>query len=182
MSLTLYVGLDDSNHAGKTKGEIDLATFSLLHEDSIVRCFKNTRDYDFAQQWLESKFRTYRFTILFDDKRWGRKDNLVYAAPVLIKHFLLENPAYEIDKLNLYIDGPISSENKNQLREEFSNFPNFVVGNFIKKTRNIKGRVVKRPRCPALVYVADILANRTFQEPFEELLKSKKFVPFPNAS
>jgi len=33
----LYVGLDDSNHAGTNTGEIIVASFSFFHEDGIVR-------------------------------------------------------------------------------------------------------------------------------------------------
>ena len=40
---SLYVGLDDSNHAGTSKGEIIVAVFSPIHEDSLVKGWGNGR-------------------------------------------------------------------------------------------------------------------------------------------
>ena len=49
----LYIGADDSNHAGtNVKGEIVVATFSRLHEDSVVQEFPNRRDSYSTEKWL----------------------------------------------------------------------------------------------------------------------------------
>ena len=65
MGRCLYVGMDDSNHAGEDiKGEINLAVFSFEHDDSVVRTFNNRRDYDFASRYMRNPQRDYRFTIL----------------------------------------------------------------------------------------------------------------------
>ena len=184
MGLCLYVGMDDSNHASnkngaiRLQGEINLATFSFLQEDSIVKYFRNGRDYTFADNWLRGiNLRDYRFTILSDDDRWNRADNLIYSAPILIRRFLRDNQNLNIDALKLYLDGHLSSEGKFRLRSEFKDFSNFVVNNFFKKRINYQRRVEKHPKCPTLVYVADVLANRKLDNSLAELLASPKFVP-----
>ena len=43
MAITVYIGIDDSNHAGTAKGEVIAAVFSFLPEDRIVRQWPNKR-------------------------------------------------------------------------------------------------------------------------------------------
>ena len=180
MAETLCVGMDDSNHAGTTKGEIILATFSFSLEDSVVRTFKNNRDSEYALGWIseQDKRRDYRFTLLFDEEARRRSTNLVYTAPLLIRNFIKDHPETEVDSLKLYLDGPLSLQSKRYLKHEFRDFSDFVVGNFIKKRVNRVGRTMKRPICPPLVYVADIYANRMFYESLNNCLQHPKFIPF----
>ncbi len=43
VAITVYIGIDDSNHAGTAKGEVIAAGFSFLPEDRIVRQWPNKR-------------------------------------------------------------------------------------------------------------------------------------------
>ena len=87
---TLIVGLDDSNHAGKSPGEIITATFSFCLEDSVVKTFPNRRDYQMFERWINSPERDFRFGILMDEKYRHSHTNLISIAPLLIKSYLIE--------------------------------------------------------------------------------------------
>ncbi len=182
MGISLIVGVDDTNHAhdNRVKGELVLATFSYAPDDSIVRQFSNRRDYEMAQRWLREGDRDYRFTMLTGDKWRECSQNLVYASPVLIRAFLKENSRLGIDGIKLYLDGSLTSQGKKYLRDSFADFPGprFVVGNFIKKGKSRGGRTQKRPICPRVVYMADVLAHRIGSDSVENVLKDMKFVPF----
>lgn len=177
MGLCLYVGMDDSNHAGENiKGEINLATFSLLRQDSIVKEFPNRRDYSQASKWIRHPKRDYRFTILTGDAE-TRQNNLVHTGPFLIRSFLKDFPHLDIDSIRLYLDGHLNAGGKASLRSYFTDF-DFTVNNFIKKGKNRRGHTTKRPICPQLVYMADILAHNAFGRSLEECFKDPRYVPF----
>jgi hypothetical protein len=162
----LYVGIDDSNHAGKNKGEVVLATFSFLHEDSLVKKFPNKRDSRMVEEWIKNPARDYRFAILEDEKFRHCSTNLPYAAPGLVRSFLKDYGG-EIEKIKLYLDGLMHREHKEALRKEFCDFP-FVVDNFIKN-QGIHN-------CPSLVYMADILSHQIYLEGFEDESRKRKKV------
>ncbi len=181
MGIELYVGVDDSNHAGtKIKGEIALATFSLLYEDSIVSPFKNGREYHQALEWMSQQpnpARDFRFTLLLDDKWRHSSSNLIEVAPLLVRAYLKDNPTLNVDTLKLYIDGTMSSSHKRHLRSEFKDIPRFVVDNFIKKRITARGRTSKRPCCPTVVYMADIWARMMLDNKASDILQHPKYVP-----
>jgi len=177
MSLCLYVGMDDSNHAGEIQGEINFATFSMIRQDSIVRTFPNRRDYLQAQKWMKHPCRDYRFTILTGEPWRTKPDNLVRTAPVLINSFLQDYPHLELDAIRLYLDGNLDSSGKESLRICFRDM-DFAVKNFVKKGKNRKGHMAKRPVCPSLVYMADIWAHMLLGKSVEECFGSQKYVPF----
>jgi hypothetical protein len=171
----LYVGADDSNHAGENvKGEIILATFSYNHADSLVRLHKNRRDQAATVDWIKTPGNYYLYTLLTEESYRRRGDNLPKILPFLVKRFLASNERPEA--LKLYLDGPLSWQDKDYLREEFKHIPKVVIANFIKK-RNINGVLHKRPICPNLVYIADNLAHGIFPEALEKILSSTHFVP-----
>ena len=171
--------MDDSNHAGENiKGEINLAVFSFMHQDSIVRVFNNRRNYSLAGEWISESGRDYRFTILTGERWMSGPTNLVYTAPALIGEFLKDKSGMDIDSINLYLDGYLNSQNKKYLREQFKHIPHFTVANFIKKRRNIGGRISKRPRCPAVTYFADVLAHNMLGKSVEDCLTDERYVPF----
>lgn len=123
----LYVGLDDSNHAGvNKKGEIEAAVFSTRQEDSLVRVFPNTRSPNSKQvspyrEWASQWGRDYRFTVLLREEYSFRDSsrNIVQVAPLLINRFMLEAEVIP-HTLKIYIDGGLDSEGKKHLREQFS--------------------------------------------------------------
>ena len=173
MGIELYVGVDDSNHAGTVRGEIVLATFSRVHEDSIVRNFNEVRNQELALKWMESPERDYRFSILFGEN-WRRSStNLVYAAPILIDAYLQENQLPDLETIKVYLDGPLSSGGRERLRKELEYIPKQVIDNFTK----IKHYKLGKQKCPTVVYMADFWAHHTFRQGIENGLTSKKYVP-----
>lgn len=175
----LIVGADDSNHAGKSKAEIIVAVFSQLYEDGIVSSHKNVRNYEECSKWLKNPFRDYRFAILTSEKYKHSARNLEEITPLLVDNFLGEKTISPLI-LKIYLDGILSKEGKRFFREKFSKYEGIeevAVDNFIKKNKKINGNLSKRPRCPLVVYYADILANYLFsQKTFEELSQHKKLV------
>ncbi len=156
----LYVGGDDSNHAGTSKGEIIVSTFSFLREDSIVNRFKNTRDYQSTVKWLNNENRDYRYSALTSEKYRHSSQNLVEVIPKMVTKYLLEEKLHP-GKLNIYLDGRLERGAKQAIRDflfEYTCIEKIVVDNFIKKNLNKKGRIEKHPLCPAVVYHADVLA------------------------
>ena len=176
----LGVGGDDSNHAGDSKGEIIVATFSSLNEDTIVRNFPNSRDYQKTTKWLDSPYRDFRFTMLMAEQYRHSSQNLVDILPLLINSYINESNL-ELRKLKIYLDGRLERGGRDVFRRHFSDkcgIENIVVDNFIKKNKNKKGHTAKRPHCPELVYHADVLANMLYSNmTFEELSQHKKFAP-----
>lgn len=177
----LIVGGDDSNHTGdpkNKKGDIIVATFSQYKEDRVVYAYPNKRDIRRVTKWLEYPGRDYLFTRVLD-KDCMRSNTVVQTQmPRLIQSYiLLEN--LNLNKIRCYVDGRLWSSGKD-LREKIrdaTGIQEIVVDNFIKKTKNSKGNIIKRPVCPATVYVADTIANSLFQLPLEELIKHHKYIP-----
>ena len=102
---TLYVGADDSNHAGDAKkGEIIVTTFSFLKEDGIVKNFPNYRDRTRNNEWINSYYRDFRFAILTAEKYRHSSNNLLTVTPSLISSFIEENNWY-LNILKIYLDG-----------------------------------------------------------------------------
>jgi hypothetical protein len=171
----LYVGADDSNHAGDSKGEIILATFSPYHQDSIVQRWPNKRDDYELREWMTILEHDFRFTLLTQTRYRYRHDNLVTVVPTLVREYL-KSLETKPKGLKLYFDGTLEKIGKDALRNEFRDFHNFVVANFIKKLQTPQG-FRKGPLCPKLVYIADILAHNLYHEPVDKILNHEKFVP-----
>ena len=175
----LYVGGDDSNHAGTSKGEIIVSTFSFLKKDSLIQNFKNRRDYQKSFEWLKDPNRDYIYTAVTDEKYRHSSQNLIEVVPKLIEKYLFKNGLF-VKQINIYLDGRLDRGSKNLLRNYFigkNGIEKVVVDNFIKKTKNSKGRKSKHPFCPPLVYHADVIANYlNFTPSYLELTMSDKFV------
>ena len=166
---TLIVGGDDSNHAGTAKGEIIVATFSFLQEDSIVKSFPNTRNYPETLKWLDSTSRDYRYSLLTSEKYRHSDQNLVAIVPILIRGYMEENEIYS-KCLKVFLDGRLQKGSRKIITDEFlGNFgiESIVVDNFIKKNTLAKNHFEKHPRCPAVVYHADVLANHIYSTSLE---------------
>jgi len=180
---TLYVGGDDSNHAGElqVKEEITVAVFSLLHEDSVVRQFTERNGHSFFESWIQNQNRDYRVTSRKAEHYRHSGTDLPIIIPCLIQDFLAEynsqshgNP--KIEQINIYLDGILNAELKRALKEDvfhISGIENIVVNNFIKRwaveknSGSRKHASRKIHRCPELVYMAHLHANYLFN-----LLKS----------
>lgn len=178
--IILGVGLDESNHGWdiRKKGEIVVATFSLYSEDLIVRKFPNRRDFKKLHKWLKKPYVDYRYTMLLRKESKETYSNLVRIAPYLIKSYIEENLS-KVDKLKIYLDGRLEKGGRNILRENFLGYKGIeqvVVDNFIKKNKNKKGNVCKRPYCPSVVYYADVCAADLLTEQFHTLIRNEKFV------
>ncbi|MDP2628760.1 MAG: hypothetical protein Q8P15_02600 [Nanoarchaeota archaeon] len=174
----LIVGADDSNHSGISKMEIIATTFSFLNKDSIVTPFPNYRNLQGYLKWIENPERDYRFEILASEKYRYSSTNLVKITPSLINSFLEDNDFY-VKTLKIYLDGRLERDEKDFLRNIFTGrkgIEKVVVGNFIKKNKNTRGNISKRPNCPAVVYYADILAHYLYPKSFEELSQHEKLV------
>ena len=104
---TLYVGLDDSNHAGKRKGEIAVATFSFDPEDAVIKNFGKRAHKGEADEWLRLLGREYKFTLLAGRKFKHQHNNLPFATKILVKRFLSDFDC-DINGLELFINGELS--------------------------------------------------------------------------
>ncbi|MEM4330419.1 MAG: hypothetical protein QW273_00210 [Candidatus Pacearchaeota archaeon] len=173
----LYCGADDSNHAGDSKGEFIVVTFSYLKEDAIPRYFKNKRDYSGTKEWLKNPLRDYRFTILLRERYRHSRNNLIDIAPLLIKEYLSKKE--RLEGISLYLDGEITNFYIEKIREIMKKM--FLVNKayvkgFSKKTL---GEFHKRYFCPELVYRADVLANElySYNGPIKEIFSHEKLIP-----
>ncbi len=176
MGRILYVGGDDSNHAGEfPPGEFLVATFSLDKEDSIVIPFPNRRDYARFEEWLENPGRDYRFVVRRTEHHRHSCLNLPAAMPTLIEAFILDEMrangntrGYDpVSQLNVYLDGYLNGAAKAVLRDDLlrvKGIQRVVVDNFIKKKTRSDGGVSKRPVCPRVVWMADVLANQLYAQ------------------
>lgn len=130
----LYVGGDDSNHAGDSKGEFIIATFSFLKEDSLIKKHPNRRDATKANNWLKHSERDYRFTICTGEI-YKSSQNLPKILPTLIKSYV-EHVEHDIAKINVYLDGRLESNEKRSMRENLlsiNGIEKVIIDNFIKK-------------------------------------------------
>lgn len=168
----LYVGLDDSNHAGKRGGEIIVAIFSTLHEDSFVQHFPNRRNYRSVNEWLDHPERSYKFTVLTHDLSASTRYNLVWVAPFLIEGYLRENfPENSPRSLHIFLDGEIAPSWARVLRQDFTGVPYVDVSNFTGESKR---------HCPRLSYMADVHASQLFKNhTLDNLLKKKELITIP---
>lgn len=174
----LYIGGDNSNHAGTTKGEIIVSTFSFLKKDSLVKRFKNRRNYSLTKEWLINPKRDYRLTALLSEKYRHSNQNLAEIVPKMIEGYLVEEDISP-KQVEIYLDGFLKNSSKMQVKKaikERLGIEKVLVENFIKKNKNSKGTIEKRPTCPALVYHADVLANYFNKLPFLKITSSEKFM------
>jgi len=188
---TLYFGFDESNHAekDKKKGEIVVALFSTDQDDSIVREWPNVRRNSDFERWIHHPGHDYRFTILTGEEYKYRSSaaNLTEAAQTLVTSVLTEPTSpfspeipLNVDSIKIYFDGGgFRKDRKDLLRNYFKDLglTDVVVDNFIKKNKNNRGKMRKGPRCPRLVYLADILAHPLGGLSGMELLSHPKFAP-----
>lgn len=172
---TLYIGIDDSNHAGQNKkGEIILATFSRDPDDGKAQRQNVRRDAHKASLWFNQKNHDYRFTILSDEDSRHRGYNVVLIAPLLIRAYLEEH-CPDIDKLFIACDGPIRRNQKIYIEEHFSEYRVQAEG-FIKKTHH-NGKLQSSCIAPYVVTAADVWAHWLYStQPLEALATSPKMV------
>lgn len=176
--INLYVGFDDSNHAGTAKGEIIVATFSYLYEDNATRIYPRSRNFPQAQYWLSRPGRDMRFTLLTHDQFRHSPNNLAIVAPFLVKD-VLESQFPKPSNLHLNFDGVLTKEARTLLYHDFENhFPNVHIEYFIKR-KDKKGRVFRNITCPCLVYIADTLAHNINKNPTGQNFQDKKFIASP---
>lgn len=165
----LYIGLDDSNHAGKTKQEIIVSIFSTFKEDSIVKKFPNRRDYEKTMNLLKSKKRDYRFLLLPHEISKSNKYNLPLVAPYLIEDYLNANSIKDYEtNIYLYFNGDLKNNWKKILKEDFKDFKGLEM-----KTFSSRGKQ------PLMVKLADTLANMLYRSPFNKLSQNKSFILVP---
>jgi hypothetical protein len=162
---TLYVGVDDSNHADKVRpAEVILATFSFDHADGCIREKKIGRKKNHKESigWLKYPQRDYRFTILTDGKFVHTCYNLPLIVPFLIRDYLKENT--EVNNLEIHLDGAFLPEYKENLVREMAEFEGRIsVSNFVKDKVATLGRkkknLCKYQTRSLLIHHADALAN-----------------------
>lgn len=171
---TLYIGVDDSNHAGKNKkGEIILATFSYNPFDGKVQRQSSRRDAQRVSSWIGETGHDYRFAILSDEDSRHRSYNVVLIAPLLIGAYLAEVRP-KISRLSIACDGPVRKNHKQYIRVNFPEYTVQVEG-FIKKSYH-GGKLQSSHIMPYVVSTADTWANWLYTQPLETLATDNKIV------
>ena len=173
MQSTLYIGLDDSNHAGKVRGEIVTAVFSVYYRDSLEYLYGRRGDICDVNKAMLRRGRHSNFTILTSPEYHKTRSNLPVAAPLLILNFLEGfRRTEELTRLEIGLDGKATEEDKEIILRDLPD----------RFEANIKGYPKggrKKHNCPRTVYYADAIANSLFRRPLEETLADKRFVHFP---
>lgn|SRR3989338_6483728 len=170
----LYIGVDDSNHAGQNKkGEIILATFSYDSIDGKVQRQSTRRDPGKVSSWLEQPNHDYRFTILSDEDSRHRGYNVVLIAPLLIKAHLAELQ-HRVSRLSILCDGPIRKHHKRYIKTHFEEYDINVEG-FIKKSHH-NGKLQSSHIMPYVVAAADTWANWLYTQSLETLTTDSKMI------
>ncbi|MGC9309514.1 MAG: hypothetical protein ACP5D2_02345 [Candidatus Nanoarchaeia archaeon] len=173
---TLYIGGDESNHAGdRKKGEIIVATFSYNESDTEVRQYPSNRKREQVEKWLSRKGRDYWFTIRAGDQYRHNSQNLPLVIPHVIGYYLrnvhLLNYNCLPKNIHIGLDGELKRDNRDYLQDVLSELINgeIIIRNFVKK----KG---KRNNMSQLVHAADVKANDLYRSSVEELLNHEKLV------
>lgn len=164
----LYVGGDDSNHAGRTTAEIIVATFSYNPSDAIKKRIPRPRRIREIRRWLKRQGNDYRFSILAADKYRRSGDNLAVAIPDMIQAFIFESNMIPAS-LNISLDGYLSELSRRNIKEMFSIMGLETIVRIFPKGR------IRRPYSTRMIYNADVLANFLYRNnTFEELSKNEK--------
>lgn len=146
----LYVGFDDSNHAGKTSEEIIVAVFSNNYKDSLIKKCPKRRNFQGAGEFLNNSGRDFRFTTL--EHEGAKKNfNLPLVAPYLIKNYIRFRD--NLYKISLFFDGPFEKRWEEIIEEDLREF-NIKIKNFSGPNKY---------RCPEVLCVADTKANLLFK-------------------
>ncbi len=157
---TLYVGFDDSNHAGKREGYVIAATFSFNQEDSIVKKFPKRKDSFALRGWLGDPIETrdFRFCILDNDILRFLHQVIPLTIPSLIGAYRDSFSLDDVDKIKIGIDGTLTGRQKKYIQSQLYQLAvsDVVVENFVK-TRGV-------PRCSRLVYMADTLSTELYHD------------------
>ncbi|MFH0712220.1 MAG: hypothetical protein V1889_03855 [archaeon] len=187
--LTLYVGGDDSNHAGETKGEIIVSAFSFLDgEDGIVHP-GNKRDCSRALSYVSKEGRDWRFTIRAGDQHRRCSQNVPIILPTLISHYIhsiRDSLDGEVVKVCAFADGEVQREEKTRFIDAIMDIPEFEYLESVSILGFVKKRVTrgcgfsKSYECPRLVWVADSIASWLFRNySIQDLFKhSNMIVPY----
>jgi len=166
----LVVGVDESNHISEldvNRKEIVAATFSRDANDGNYKAYSNRRDdkrLDLLREWMQQSGRDYRFaTITNPEIRKFQPIAAVVTVP-LIRGYIsyLKSANREVpSNLRLFVDGILSEEHREYMRNAFSeDFETVMVRNLIKRDRisaaRRKGRKLVGPR---VIEIADILSH-----------------------
>lgn len=173
----LYVGIDDSNHASKSKAELIVATFSRNPNDFSVRPFPNRRKYSLVEEWAQQGGE-YLMTFLTAEKYRHNHSNLPLIAPRLIAEYLKQNNLF-VAELYCGCDGPLPPGGRNEIQgrlKESGLVREVHAKGYIKKQRDGK-KTIKHPHCPPLVYYADCIANGLAEKTFTDLSDNPQLVP-----
>jgi len=195
---TLYVGVDDSNHAGEIPGEIFVVTFS--YDSKYINRSKimgNTRcGISNVEKFLEGGG-DFRFTIRTPETFTHSKENAAIVGPTLILNYFKEKNLYgSIDECFVDVDGGLCPKNKRLLGYDLGHLevPEILVHNF---TKNWQGKISrwkdgreknkndrenhKGYRGCELVWLADGIAHKILEEyrivGLEEMEKRRRCYP-----
>lgn len=164
----LYIGFDDSNHAGHVKKEIIVGIFSSIPEDNVIQKFPKRRDFKKVRNWMKNHNRDYRFTTLDHDFYFRNNYNLPLTAIYLVEDYLksVKNKDFPT-QISLNFDGLLKINWRKILESDFSDF-GLTIKNFKEKEKR---------NCPKLIYMADVFSNNLFKTfIFEKISKNKRFV------
>jgi hypothetical protein len=176
----LYVGGDDSNHAGIwTQHELIVGTFSELHKDSIVEIFPRKRNIPLSLTWIGEMGRDYRVAQLTQNRYRHSSRNLVEILPEITCKYMEQKEIYP-RSLKMYLDGRLDLMDKEYIKSFFigkRGIEEVVVGNFSKRKRKGgRGRLITPRKVPPLVYHADGIAHSLFKLSREELNETGKLI------
>jgi len=180
--IILYVGGDDSNHAGKIRGEILVATFSVLEGDDEIVRLGNKRDYEGALRYMSERGRDWRFTVRAGDQYRHGSQNVPFVLPTLINHYL-HGFRGDVSGVCAYVDGELKSCERGKFIETVMGLPcaesvsNVSVSGFVKKRFARGTGFSKRYECPKLVWAADSIANGLFRKcSISDLFSHRKII------
>jgi len=173
MSGELYVALDDSNHAGKTGGEVIAAVFSHNLDMAQLARFPKKKSRSYMKHYLRGHHANFRFTTLMHDICATKPYNLPWVAPFLVRNYLdsLEDKAFHIDEMYIFLDGLVQPAWVDIMMEDFNDF------DFDMSIRNFYGK--KNKKYPQALILAHMRATSLFRTVFDKLVNMKEYVPVP---
>jgi len=187
--LTLYAAGDDSNHAGKTGGEILVATFSILEGDDAIVKLGNKRNVERALRYVSEEGRDWRFTVRAGDQYRHYSQNVPFVLPTLIHHYLHSINGFlkeRITEVCAFADGEVKRHEQERFIETIMHLPEaeyierVSISGFVKKRFSRGSGFSKQYECPRLVWAADSIANHLFRKSSVEALfkHPKMIVPY----
>ena len=188
MGVCLSIAADDSNHAGKVRGEIIVVGFSLRPGDSESIWLGNRRNYARALDFYNTLDRDWTFTVRGGDQYRHKSDNIISVLPEVLEIYR-EKIVEKIDEVRVHLDRKFPKRKMGELESKigeifFGGGGLVSVRSYTKKVRRSVGRrragggaFSKGYLCPQMLWAADSIANGLFRyHSVRELFGHMKFI------